>query len=273
MAADKRPIGVFDSGLGGLTAVKFMAQALPDERFVYFGDTARTPYGSKSVDTIKKFSTQIVDFLIKNDAKLIVIACNTVSATCLTFLRRKYPHVPIVGIIEPVVHYITENIPDDRRIGVIGTRSTVNSGKYEELIHFINEKYDIRSKACPLFVPVIEEGIYDNKIRKDVVRYYLDDFVLGEGITDLILGCTHYPLLEPIIEDMYGGVNIINPSEIMAGEVGKILDKKGMRSEPNDIVNCFYASDLSEGFKAMIGDIFPNENKEIEFKTFDTFGL
>ncbi len=269
MGTDNRPIGIFDSGLGGLTAVKCIVEALPNEKFVYFGDTARTPYGSKSVETIKKFSLQIVDFLVAHDVKVIVIACNTVSATCLAYLRRKYPEIPILGIIEPVVQFVTETMDESKKIGVIGTRATINSRQYETLIQNSNINFRIKSKACPLFVPIIEEGIHDRTIIKKVINYYLYDFLEKNHITDLILGCTHYSILQGILEELYRDINIINPSEIIAQTIKDVLEKCSMCSQGSKRKNHFYASDLSEGFKLMIDDIFPVEHRVIDFKDFD----
>ena len=161
MKNDNRPIGIFDSGLGGLTAVTCISQAMPNERFIYFGDTARTPYGSKSLDTIKKFSLQITDFLVEHGVKMIVIACNTVSAICIDDLQKRYLNIPVLGIIKPTAKIVAEEYVDSKRIGIIGTKVTVDSKQYQILIKNINESCKVYSKACPLLVPMIEEGIKD----------------------------------------------------------------------------------------------------------------
>lgn len=257
MKNDNRPIGIFDSGLGGLTAVTCISQMMPNERFIYFGDTARTPYGSKSLDNIKKFSLQITDFLVERGAKVIVIACNTVSATCINDLRKRYLDIPVLGIIEPTAKIVAEEYVDSKRIGVIGTKVTVDSKQYQILIKSINKNCKVYSKACPLFVPMIEEGMKDIYIKRDIVRYYLDLFLKENNITDLILGCTHYPLLQDIIEDLYPKLRIINPSEIIAEKTKDILTNGNMLAEKNNIKSHFYASDLSESFVSMIDSILP----------------
>lgn len=267
--SDNRPIGVFDSGLGGLTAVTHIIKVLPDERFIYFGDTARTPYGSKNVETIRKFSTQITDFLMEHNVKSIVIACNTVSATCINHLREKYSSIPILGIIEPTAKFIAETIDSNKLVGVIGTKATIESKQYEKLIHSFNNDIHIVSKACPLFVPMIEEGIKEKSLVMNIVQYYLDDFVNKNGITDLVLGCTHYPLLYETIKNLYKGLNIINPSQIIAEKVKQVLGSKGMLATNNNRKNHFYASDLSKGFLSMIDSIFPDKDRAVKFKSFD----
>lgn len=223
---DNRPIGIFDSGLGGLTAVKSLSESLPNERFVYFGDTARTPYGSKSVGTIRNFSLQITDFLVENDVKMVLIACNTVSATCLKFLQNKYKEIPVLGIITPTVEFVAENMNEESKIGVIGTNVTIKSKQYERQLKSRVNELQVDSKACPLFVPLIEEGIHEKSIVDNVVKYYLDDFLLKNKISDLILGCTHYPILKGTIEELYPYLNIVNPSEVIAFKVKELLEKK-----------------------------------------------
>ena len=193
---DNRPIGFFDSGVGGLTCVRALQKLLPNERVVFFGDTARTPYGSKSPETIKKFTFQIVDYLMTYDVKMIVIACNTISATCLTDLRERYPNVPIVGIIEPIANKIIREETEEIEIGVIATKATVASGVYEKLIRSGNDKVKLYSKACPVLVPLIEEGITNHEIMDLTLKYYLDDFIRENKLKKLVLGCTHYPFLK-----------------------------------------------------------------------------
>lgn len=267
--SDNRPIGVFDSGLGGLTAVAQISKELPNEKFIYFGDTARTPYGSKSANTIKKFAMQITDFLVAHDVKCIVIACNTVSAICLQLIRDKYVGIPVLGIIEPTAQFVAETINDCETVGIIGTKVTVESKQYEELIHKLNKTIHIKSKACPLFVPLIEEGIRETQIVNEVIKYYLDDFIKKNKVTDLILGCTHYPLFKGEINTLYPNVKIINPSQIIAKELKRILERKKMISQPNEMKNLFYASDLSEGFISMISRIQTEGDTVLQFKSFE----
>lgn len=265
---DNRPIGVFDSGLGGLTAVTHLAELLPEERFVYFGDTARTPYGSKAVDTIQKFAVEIADFLLGQDAKMIVIACNTVSATCLDLLRERFPAVPILGIIEPAARKAALEY-GTRRIGVIGTKVTVSSGQYERSIRACAPDCKVFSKACPLFVPAIEEGLADTPLMEQLVGHYLDDFVAKNELEVLVLGCTHYPLVEDIIRRRYPALTILNPSEIVAREVQETLEEQGLRAGESGRESCFYASDLSESFVRMARSILPSQKAEIRLKNFE----
>ena len=256
--SDSRPIGVFDSGLGGLTAVTALAEALPEERIVYFGDTARTPYGSKAVDTIRRFSVQIAEFLLKHDAKLIVIACNTISATSLEMLQGLFPAVPFIGIIEPAARFAASELGEERRVGIIATKVTIESRQHEEMIRRFGGKCSVFSKACPLFVPAIEEGVADTPLMDEIVRYYLDDFVRENRLDTLILGCTHYPLVVSSIRRLCPELEIIDPSRIVVGEVERVLDELALRGS-SDMQNRFYASDLSDCFLRMIRRIMGND--------------
>ena len=269
---DNRPIGFFDSGLGGLTCIPYLMKRLPDEKIIYFGDTARTPYGSKATSTIKRFSMEIAEFLIKSDVKMRVIACNTVSATCLEELRIKFPKTPILGIIEPAAERIAQTCTEDNKIGIIGTKVTINSGAYRHSIGAYSDNAKIYEKACPVFVPLIEEGITDNEIMDLTIRYYMDDFIEDNDIDTVVLGCTHYPLIEENIRKIYKdrGIKIINPSSIIVDDIHKILKEKDMLAEGSDFENIFYASDLSENFLNMIDSIFENEkDAKVKFLNFD----
>lgn len=265
---DDRPIGVFDSGLGGLTAVTHMADIMPNESFIYFGDTARTPYGSKSITTIERFSAQISDFLVENGAKIIVIACNTVSATCLEFLRERHPNIPIIGMIVPAAKKIAFEYGNDTRVGIIGTKVTVNSKQYEKKIKELGGQSSVFSKACPLFVPMIEEGITDWEVVKPVIRHYLDEFISENEIDTLVLGCTHYPLIKREIGWIYKDLKILNPSEIVAEEVKKYLEENQMTVSKAAARSCFYASDMSDAFLQMIKKILGNRDIEVKYKNF-----
>ena len=187
---DNRPIGFFDSGLGGLTCIPHMMRDLPEEKIIYFGDTARTPYGSKAANTIRNFSMEIADFLVKSGVKMIVIACNTVSATCVEDLRRKFPQIPILGIIDPAAKAVADSCKDGSRVGIIGTKVTINSGAYKKAIQAHNPKLEIFETACPAFVPLIEEGIIENDIMDLTIQYYMDDFIRDNDIDTVVLGCT-----------------------------------------------------------------------------------
>lgn len=265
---DNRPIGVFDSGLGGLTAVTYMTELLPYENFIYFGDTARTPYGSKSIETIKSFSAQISDFLVEKGVKIIVIACNTVSATCLNFLRKRHPETPVIGMIGPAAREVAELYDETHNIGVIGTKVTIESRQYEDAIGKFNGKSNVHAKACPLFVPTIEEGIDESYILEPIIKYYLDDFIKSNVIDTLVLGCTHYPLIEEEIKKLYPGLSIINPSKTVAEEVKGYLFNNNMLSLEKDDKSLFFASDLSEKFMDMTKVILRGKSISVKEKKF-----
>jgi glutamate racemase len=266
---DNRPIGFFDSGLGGLTCISPLMKKLPEERIIYFGDTARTPYGSKAVSTIKTFSTQIADFLVHHDVKMIVIACNTVSATSLTHLRKRYPNIPILGIIQPAAEAVADKCSATDRIGVIGTKVTIASHTYKDLIGSLNSHLNIFETPCPAFVPLIEEGIIENDIMDLTIHHYMDDFILENRINTMVLGCTHYPLIRANLERIYPDLTIINPSEEIVDSIYDILKEKDMLAMNSHVENIFYASDLSENFVRMIDRIFKNSDTKVEFKSFD----
>jgi glutamate racemase len=198
---DRRPIGVFDSGVGGLTVMRELIRQFPNEKIIYFGDTARVPYGAKSKRTIVRFSLENILFLLEKKVKLVVVACNTSSSLALPVIKRNF-NVPIIGVIEPAVKSALRTSRSGR-IGVIGTRATIDSRVYERSIKHYNRSIKVFSKACPLFVPFVEEGWLDNKAIRDVAKIYLDDFK-DKNIDTLILGCTHYPLLKRVIAAIVG---------------------------------------------------------------------
>lgn len=266
---NNRPIGFFDSGLGGLTCIPHLMEALPNEKIIYFGDTARTPYGSKAVSTIKSFSAEIADFLVGQGVKMIVIACNTVSATCLEDLKQKFPDMPIIGIIEPAAEQTARSSNKENKIGIIGTKVTIKSGIYEKLIRKINPDQEIYSVACPAFVPLIEEGIVDNDIMNLTIKYYLDEFIRENHIDTLVLGCTHYPLIRKNLEIIYPDLRIIDPSEIVISTIIEQLAEADLIADIPQVENVFYASDLSENFINMIDKIFENAAVKVKFKNFD----
>ncbi len=266
---DNRPIGFFDSGLGGLTCIAQLMKCLPKERIIYFGDTARTPYGSKATSTIKTFSTQIADFLIQMNVKMIVIACNTVSSTCLDDLRERYPNTPILGIIKPAAQKVAKMCNKNNSIGIIGTKVTIKSKAYEELIHQLNSDLKLHSLACPALVPLIEEGIIENEIMDLTIKYYLDHFIAYHKIDTLVLGCTHYPLIRANIEKLYPDISIVNPSEEIVESIIDELSAKNLFAEKAEADNTFYASDLSENFVNMINRIFELSEFRVAFKNFD----
>lgn len=268
---DNRPIGFFDSGLGGLTSIPYLMNELPEEKVIYFGDTARTPYGSKAVTTIQRFSAEIADFLVKCNVKMIVIACNTVSSTCLEDLRKRFPMIPIVGIISPAAEEVARTCVPGSRIGIIGTKVTIASHAYRDTITGLQPDLKISETACPAFVPLIEEGIIRNAIMDMTIKYYMDSFVGGNRLDTVILGCTHYPLIQENISRIYPRLKIINPSSVVIGEIKRILTARDALAQGSDFTNVFYASDLSENFINMINHIFEDvdEDKKVKFINFD----
>lgn len=266
---DNRPIGFFDSGLGGLTCIEPMMKSLPNERVIYFGDTARTPYGSKAVSTIKTFTKQIADFLVSQDVKMLVIACNTITSTCLDDLRAWYPDIPIIGIIEPAAEKIGRVCTEENNIGLIATKVTVSTGAYEKAIKSIDEAFNVSSVACPAFVPLIEEGMVGTDIMDLTIQYYMEDFILENRIDTMILGCTHYPLIRSNIERLFPYVRIVNPSEEIISSIRKTLAAKDMFAEDQTAEHVFYASDLSENFLKMIDTIFEGSSVSVKFKNFE----
>jgi glutamate racemase len=266
---DNRPIGFFDSGLGGLTCIPHLLESLPEEKIIYFGDTARTPYGSKTVSTIQGFSIEIADFLIKNDVKMLVIACNTVSAVALEKIRDKFPGLPVTGIIEPAAERTAVICSAKNKIGVIGTKATIISGAYERYILNANDGLKVFSVACPAFVPLIEEGIIKNDIMNLAIQYYLDDFILENRIDTLILGCTHYPFIRGNIERLYPDLEIIDPSREIITIIKKTLEERDMFAKNSGYENTFYASDLSKNFMDMIANNFGVIDISVKFKNLE----
>jgi glutamate racemase len=252
-----RPIGVFDSGIGGLTVVKELSRLLPNEKIVYFGDTARVPYGNKSKETIIHYSLQIAYFLLKKKIKMLVVACNSASSVSMPTLRRHF-HIPVIGVIEPGAKSAITSSPK-RLIGVIGTLGTVNSNSYKKALKKIDRKVKVHQQACPLFVPLAEDGWpartaggNKTKITQDISDEYLKG-IAKKGIDSLILGCTHYPLLKDVIQKSAGKkVKLIDSGIETAKEVKRILEKKNLlnnhkQTEKNHSV--FYVSDFPHKFK------------------------
>lgn len=242
-----RPIGIFDSGIGGLTVAREIMRILPYENMIYFGDTARVPYGSKSRKTITRFSSNIVEFLIHRDVKLICVACNTASSNALPILKRKYPNMEFVGVIEPGVMAAVKKTHG--RIGVIGTRATINSRAYGKLIKRINPSIKVYERACPLFVPLAEEGFFDSPATHLIAQEYLSP-LKRVNVDTLILGCTHYPLLISVIQRTMGTtVTIVDSARSTAEYIKSLLDKKGLLEEKNSPEHSFYFSDISRNLK------------------------
>jgi glutamate racemase len=238
-----RPIGVFDSGIGGLTVLKEIMAGMPHERLVYFGDTARLPYGSKSRETVTRFAAEIVAFLSRKNPKMIVVACNTASAYSLQAIRDKV-EIPVVGVISPGADAAVAATRVGK-IGVIGTRATIGSGAYVKAIHDRAPETKVFQKACPLFVPLIEEGWMDHPVTRTVASEYLRH-ISGCGVDALILGCTHYPLLKGILEEVVGSsVTLVDSAWETARVVREELAGRGMLARSLSGARCeVYLSDL-----------------------------
>lgn len=265
---DNRPLGVFDSGLGGLTCIEPLLQNLPRERILYFGDTARTPYGSKSPDTIRAFSLQIADYLVDLGAKMLVIACNTISSTAIDALQARYPDIPVVGIIQPAAAKIAQDCGPERSIGIIGTKVTIQSRAYQEAIEKSKQGLSLHAKACPAFVPLIEEGIIESEIMDLTVHHYLDDFIAYHRIDTMVLGCTHYPLIRENLAKAFPELRIIDPAQTLALAVRETLEQRDLLAVEAGEPNVFGASDLSENFVNMIHRIIKNRDFKIDLRKF-----
>ena len=241
------PIGVFDSGIGGLTVVHELMRQLPNESIIYFGDTARVPYGPKSPDTVRRYSREITGWLGEQGVKAIVVACNTATAHALVALREEL-EVPVVGVIDPGARAAVR-ASDSGSIGVIGTMGTINSGAYERAIRSLAPDATITTRACPLFVPLVEEGWLDRDATKLVAEEYLSPMAQA-NVDALVLGCTHYPLLKPLIADVLGKeVRLIDSAEETAAETKRVLTEKELLApKRNDATYRFIASDAAEQF-------------------------
>ena len=255
------PIGIFDSGVGGLTVVRSIRRQLPGENIIYFGDTARVPYGNKSKSTIIRFSREIVSFLLKKKVKIVIVACNTASSLSLEVLKKEYT-VPVIGVIEPGVKEAA-GVSVNKKIGVIGTDSTISSGAYKKGLQGIDKGIKVFSRSCPLFVPLVENRHLLDKFTVDIAGEYLKGFKKRK-IDTLILGCTHYPLLKNVINKIMGKVRLIDSSKAVAKEADRMLEQKNMRSDRNiskSKIKCF-VSDDPNGFSAS-ANIFLNENIKV----------
>jgi glutamate racemase len=218
------PIGVFDSGIGGLTVVHELMRQLPDESIIYFGDTARVPYGPKSPETVRRYSREITTYLSEHGVKAVVVACNTATAHALPVLREELP-VPVIGVVDPGARAAVRSSKSGS-IGVIGTMGTINSGAYERAIRALTPDATITTRACPLFVPLVEEGWIDRDATRLIAREYLSP-VAAANVDALVLGCTHYPLLKPLIAEVLGDdVLLIDSAEETAAETARVLDEQ-----------------------------------------------
>jgi glutamate racemase len=253
------PIGVFDSGIGGLTVVREIMRQIPNERIIYFGDTARVPYGNKSKETVTKFAKQTVRFLRTHRIKTIVVACNTVSAYAMEELERE-SDIPILGVVKPGTRAAVEATRSGR-IGVIATEATVSSRIYQEYISQMGKDIRIFQKACPLFVPLVEEGLWQDPVTDEIARRYLGE-LKDQEIDTLLLGCTHYPLIRNALGRLMGDhVTLVNPAYETAKELRQMLEEKDLLNPMAPTLGegssqyQFYVSDMAEKFKTFANSI------------------
>ena len=272
MSSNKKaaPVGVFDSGVGGLTVTREIMRQLPNENMVYFGDTARVPYGSKSKDNIIRYSRQIIRFLQTKNVKAIVIACNTASALALDVVKEE-TDIPIMGVIVPGAAAAVR-VTRNKKIGVIGTEATIRSQMYSKVMKGMLPGVEVIGKPCPLFVPIVEEGFAKHKIAEEVIDYYLAS-MKETDIDTMILGCTHYPLLRSRIMKYLGdGISLVNPAYETAMELKKLLTEMDLLNEEESSVEgdgqvCangsyeFYVSDTADKFKQFANSILPYDSR------------
>jgi glutamate racemase len=230
--SNQRPIGVFDSGIGGLTVVKALRELLPNEDIFYVGDTARVPYGPKSPETVRRYAVELAEMLTLKNAKALVVACNTVSSVALPLLTKKFS-VPVIGVIEPGARAALA-ATRNRHVGVIGTRATIRSGAYDKALRATDNNVRVSSRACPLLVPLIEEGLLEDEVTDRIIARYLEP-LLSDGIDTLVLGCTHYPLLSPAISRTLGNrIKLVDSAINCALAVKQLLDEQLLRAEHSD---------------------------------------
>ena len=256
----QRPIGVFDSGVGGLTNVRALMERLPNESIVYFGDTARVPYGVKSRDTIEAFTAQIVEFLMQNEVKALVIACNTIAAVAGHTVRRLAGNMPVLDVISAGAEAALAT-SRNHHIGIIATSTTVNANAYARAIHAHNPQARVQSQACPLLVPLVEEGWLDHEVTRLTVREYLKP-LLAEDLDTLVLGCTHYPLLKPLLKQEAPNLQLVDSALTTAEATARALEAAGLLhtgSAPADYR--FYVSDIPLRFQT-IGERFLGRSLE-----------
>ncbi len=248
---DKRPIGVFDSGLGGLTCVKEIMKIMPNEDVIYFGDTGRVPYGTRGADTIVKYVRQDIKFLQSFDIKMIIIACGTASSAALPWLADEIS-TEITGVVSPAAMAAVK-VTKNKKIGIIGTIGTVRSGQYPEYIKALDSEIEVFQKACPMFVPLVENGYSDSSVTKTIAVDYLKD-IKEAGVDTLILGCTHYPLLKKVIGEVMGsGVTLIDSGATAADYSYELLKKKNMLSDEKVGNIKYFVSDSTEDFERLGG--------------------
>lgn len=256
MAKKSNPIGIFDSGIGGLTVAHEIVKLLPNESLIYLGDTARVPYGTRGKEVIEKFALELAQFLINRDVKCLVVACNTISATCLSAVIENSP-VLVIGVIDPAAG-VASKTTKNHKIGVIGTRAAIGSGAYESKLLQLNPDFKVYSQACPLFVPIAEEGLGDSKIAKLAVEEYLSGLKNIE-VDTLVLGCTHYPLLGKTIQEFMGkNVTLIDSAVPTAQKLKEILIEEDLLSDEVGTKREFFVTDAPERVFE-IADVFFGE--------------
>lgn len=255
----KRPIGIFDSGVGGLTVYKAIRECFPNEDLIYFGDTARVPYGPKSKETIIEYSVQNARFLLQHNVKIIIVACNTSSAAAIHHLS-KITSIPVMGVIEPGAQQAVES-SSNHRIGVIGTEGTVRSGAYSRAIHQLAPITQVFSLACPLFVPLAEEGWLDHPVTKAIAAEYLG-FFKDKDIDTLVLGCTHYPLLAPVIQEVMGeSTRLVDSAQAITTHLRTLLTDE----EDTQVgTNSFFVSDNEQKFSSIASRILGYEITQLK---------
>jgi glutamate racemase len=241
-----RAIGIFDSGIGGLTVVRALRKLLPSEDLIYLGDTGRYPYGTKSADVVRRYSFENTEFLVDKGIKVLVVACNTSTAVALDTLQERYA-IPVVGVIEPGAVAAARRTRN-RKVGVVATEGTIRSGEYTRALRRLRPELEIYTRACPLFVPLAEEGWVDNEVAGLAARAYLGSLAQS-GIDTLILGCTHYPLLRAVIRDTIGrGVRLIDSGVVTAATVHEVLVQQGLLRRGRGGSGSFFVTDAPERF-------------------------
>lgn len=263
MSDRNSPIGVFDSGVGGLTVAREIMRQMPDERIIYFGDTARVPYGSKSRTTVVRYTRQIIHFLMTQRVKAIVIACNTATAFALDEVERDF-EIPIIGVVNAGARTAVEATKNGK-IGIIGTEGTIKSGVYTKVMKTMSRDIEVTGKPCPLLVPLVEEGLLHDSVTDEIASRYLSE-LKGRYIDTLVLGCTHYPLLRGTIGRLMGSdVTLVNPAYETALELRQLLTRQEILCAPGESSEekyQFYVSDLADKFTDFATSILPNEVKE-----------
>jgi len=248
MTDAQRPVGIFDSGIGGLTVAYAVKQLLPNENIIYFGDTAHFPYGDKSTAAIQSYAVKITDMLLQHQCKVILIACNSASSAAYQLVKEYAgSRAKVINVIDPIVRYVGGKYPNGK-VGLIGTKKTVSSNVYQRKIDKLNKDITLKALATPLLAPMIEEGYFNNAISESIILNYLNDKSL-DGIESLILGCTHYPLIKEQINNLYkGSVDVIDSSDIVASAVKDYLASANLLNTDSEVSHKFYVSDYTQSF-------------------------